>query len=173
MQHWDMGLHRGLTRLAINNSSNTTPPPRDGAGMWANEVQLAMQARVEQPPAPPPTRPYVRFEPEPQVVHPPPPQRHHQHTMSAPVREKRHGWYNGPVTVHEDRVLENGSGSRPPHVDRIAHPNLHSFGFPSRIEERREPREGVVVQGPGESRAFEALLAVAERESSARAATAC
>lgn len=177
-QQWDMGLHRGLTRLEISNNT-TPPPPRDGAGAWANEVQQAMQARVEhaQPQGPPPVRSYqptVRFEPEPHVVgHPyqhsqPPPRaipRGHQHTMSAPLmpsvrgENKRHGWYNGPVTVHEDRVLEGQGQGHRPHVDRIAHPNLHAFGFPPRdleSEKRDNP----------DSRRFDALVAVATSEGS-------
>lgn len=179
MPQWDMGLHRGLTRLEINN---TTPPPaRDGAGTWANEVHQAMQARVEQPPRP--YQPTVRFEVEPQIVPAPPPPSQiphhhaaappppsgpsygHHHTMSAPLisanREmKRHGWYNGPVTVHEDRVLEGR-----PHVDRLEHPNLHAFtGFPAREELDRRRQDN------SDSRRFDALVAVATGESTA---TAC
>lgn len=176
MPQWDMGLHRGLTRLEI---SNTTPPPRDGAGAWANEVQQAMQARME--PAQPPPRPYqptVRFEPEPQIVghsRPTPPShivpRGHQHTMSAPLISsnrdtKRHGWFNGPVTVHEDRVLEaHGRPHGHPHVERLAHPNLHAFGFPSREESERRRNDS------SDSRRFDALVAVAASEGST--ATAC
>lgn len=174
MPQWEMGLHRGLTRLDINN---TTPPPpqRDGAGAWASEVHQAMQARVEQPPQPPRPQLTVRFEPEPQVVGRAPPHyvmsneppRGHHHTMSAPLinnnrENRRHGWYNGPSTVHEDKVLEG----RPPHVDRMAHPNLHAFaGFPSREDpERRRPDNA-------DSRRFDALVAVATSEGST--ATAC
>lgn len=169
-QQWEMGLHRGLNRLEINN----TTPPRDGAGAWASEVQQAMQSRAE------PTRAYqptVRFEAQPQVVHPPPapsavgPPRGHHHTMSAPLISthrdaKRHGWYNGPaVTVHEDRVLESR-----PHVDRIAHPNLHAFsGFPAR--EQQQPQYPTQATNP-DHRRLEALVAVATSESSSTA-TAC
>lgn len=178
MPQWDMGLHRGLTRLEINNT--TPPPPRDGAGAWANEVRQAMQARVEHPqPQPRPYQPTVRFEPEPQVVgHPPPrpPQqvvpRGHQHTMSAPListnrDNKRHGWYNGPVTVHEDRVLEGRpqAGHSHAHVDRVVHPNLHAFGFPTREEAERRRSDN------SDSRRFDALVAVATSEGST--ATAC
>lgn len=176
MPQWEMGLHRGLTRLDINNST-PPPPPRDGAGAWANEVHQAMQARVEQPQQAPRPQLTVRFDTQPQVARrpqPPPhamsvgPPRGHHHTVSAPlmasnIREsKRHGWYNGPSTVHEDRVLEG----RPPHVDRMAHPNLHAFtGFPGRDEaERRMPDNA-------DSRRFDALVAVATSEGST--ATAC
>lgn len=169
LPQWEMGLHRGLNRLEINN----TTPPRDGAGAWASEVQQAMQSRAEPPRAYQPT---VRFEAQPQVVHPPPvpsaagPPRGHQHTMSAPLIStnrdaKRHGWYNGPVTVHEDRVLEGR-----PHVDRIAHPNLHAFsGFPAR--EQQAPQYASQTTNPDSLRRLEALVAVATSESST--ATAC
>lgn len=169
LPQWEMGLHRGLNRLEINN----TTPPRDTAGAWASEVQQAMQSRAE---APRPYQPTVRFEAQPQVVHPPPVPsavghpRGHQHTMSAPListnREaKRHGWYNGPVTVHEDRVLEGR-----PHVDRIAHPNLHAFpGFPAR--EQQPPQYSAQATNPDSLRRLEALVAVATSESST--ATAC
>ncbi|ROW07356.1 hypothetical protein VMCG_03754 [Cytospora schulzeri] len=174
LPQWDMGLHRGLTRLEINS----TTPPRDGAGAWANEVHQAMQARTEQQPRP--YQPTVRFEPEPQIVHPPqssapagPPRGHH-HTMSAPSISgsrgmKRHGWYNGPVTVHEDRVLEGR-----PHVDRIAHPNLHAFtGFPAREQAPQQHHSHSHSQSanPDSLRRLEALVAVATSESST--ATAC
>lgn len=170
-------LHRGLNRLEISNltrsiAHDTTPPPhsQDGAGAWANEVQAAMQARVEQPR---PYQPTVRFESQPRVVHPPlhatssGPPRGHQHTMSAPlmtnVREaKRHGWYNGPVTVHEDRVLEAR-----PHVERIAHPNLHQFtGFPP----KGPPPQQQTTTGSDPYSGFNALVAAAASESSTAAA---
>lgn len=171
-------LHRGLNRLEISNltrsnAAETTPPPaygKDGAGAWATEVQAAMQARVEQPR---PYQPTVRFESQPQVVNPPPhamhagPPRGHQHTMSAPlisnVREtKRRGWYNGPVTVHEDRVLEPR-----PHVERIAHPNLHHFtGFPA----RGPPPQQQQPNGPDPYSGFNALVAAATSESTTAAA---
>ncbi len=53
---WDMGLHRGLTRLEIASST----PPRDGAGAWASEVNQAVQAQAEQARAA--NQPMVRFE---------------------------------------------------------------------------------------------------------------
>lgn len=170
-------LHRGLNRLEISNltrpnTHDSTPPPpgQDGAGTWANEVRAAMQARVEQPR---PYQPTVRFEAQPQVVPPPAhalsrgPLRGHQHTMSAPLitnaREtKRRGWYNGPSTVHEDRVLEPR-----PYVERIAHPNLHHFtGFPA----RGPPPQPQQSTGPDPYSGFNALVAAAASESSTAAA---
>lgn len=170
-------LHRGLNRLEISNltqstTHDTTPPPhgQDGAGAWANEVQAAMQARVEQPRSYQPT---VRFEQQPRVVHQPPqamsggPPRGHQHTMSAPLitnaREvKRHGWYNGPSTVHEDRVLESRA-----HVERIAHPNLHHFtGFPV----KGTPPQQQQSTGSDPYSGLNALVAAVASESSTAAA---
>lgn len=169
-------LHRGLDRLQISNltrlnTHDTTPPPyvQDGARVWANEVQAEMQARVEQPR---PYQPVVRFQAQPQVVHPPHampagPSRGHQHTMSAPLitnarESKRRGWYNGPVTVHEDRVLEPRA-----HVERIAHPNLHHFtGFPA----RGPPPQQQQPTGSDPYSGFNALVAAAASESTTAAA---
>lgn len=170
-------LHQGLDRLQIGNltrpnTHETTPPPhlQDGARVWANEVHAEMQARVDPPR---PYQPVVRFEAQPQVVHPPPhampagPPRGHQHTMSAPLftnaREtKRRGWYNGPSTVHEDRVLEPRA-----HVERIAHPNLHHFtGFPA----RGPPPQQQQPTGSDPYSGFNALVAAAASESTTAAA---
>jgi len=137
---WDMGLHRGLTRLEIASST----PPRDSASSWATEANQVIQAQAEQARANPPT---VRFEAEAQVVQLPPSSspsatmsRGHQHTMSAPVlndtpREmKRRGWYHGPVTV-TSAGGETTTADRGSRVDRMVHPNLaHGFaGFPARV----------------------------------------
>ncbi|KAL2115241.1 hypothetical protein VTJ04DRAFT_10904 [Mycothermus thermophilus] len=160
---WDGGLHQGLTRLDINNST----PPRDSAGAWANEANQALLARVEQA--------RVRFEPEvktmPSIPPPAPVQPpsqlpsmnpagtmgpRHQHTVSAPAfssprESRRHGWYNGPVTVH--RPTETIQEVRTPHVDRIVHPNISSFrGFPARQEQQQPPQPQqppvYMTQGP-------------------------
>lgn len=183
-------LRHRLNRLEINNTHSSG----DGAGAWANEVQQEIQSRIAPQPqsqpqaqnqSQPQPRPYhqppvVRFEPEPQVVghaQPQPPMysvpRGHQHTMSAPLisyqREpRRHGRFNGPVTVHEDRVLEGHGrphGHGHGHVERLAHPNMHTFDFPLREEAERRRSENP------DSIRFEALVAAATSESST--ATAC
>lgn len=181
--HWDMGLHRGLTRLDINT------PPRDSAGAWANEVNQAVLAQADRARAAP-TQPTVRFDTEVKTVQVPtsmpptngsavPVSRHH-YTMSAPAihgpREtKRHGWYNGPAnirpageTIHENR----------PHVDRIVHPNIHGFqGFPNRdqppiVHQSAAPTMERIMERPHTSgnpdnlRRLEALVAVATSEGS-------
>ncbi|KAL1837367.1 hypothetical protein VTJ49DRAFT_3949 [Mycothermus thermophilus] len=143
--HWDAGLHHGLNRLDINT------PPRDTAGAWANEANQAVLARAEQA--------RVRFEPEVktmpsgpapapmQPTHPMgiPMGSRHQHTLSAPAfstprESRRHGWYNGPVTVHPARTSETiPEQPRAPHVDRIVHPNVSSWrGFPARQEQQQQ-----------------------------------
>ncbi|KAK4209285.1 Biofilm and cell wall regulator 1 [Rhypophila decipiens] len=158
--HWDMGLHRGLTRLDINT------PPKDSAGAWANEVNQAVLAQADQARAAP-IQQSVRFDAEVKTVQPPtsmPPSsnapmqgsRHH-YTMSAPSistprESRRHGWYHGPVTVHPaGETIHEG---RPPHVDRIVHPNVSSFqGFPNR--DRDHPPVSHQQPGPGMERILE------------------
>ncbi|WYZ33973.1 hypothetical protein EsH8_I_000249 [Colletotrichum jinshuiense] len=163
---WDMGLHRGLTRLDI--TSNTTPP-RDSAGAWANEVNQAVQAQAEQVRLNPPT---VRFDVDPPsysssnaAFH-----RNHQHTMSAPSiahrDTKRHGWYHGPGVgqVHGPRPEAPVHDPRGPHVNRMVHPNMNAFpGFPGRQADAQPPQQ----QQPGKPdplRRLEALVAVATSE---------
>ncbi|KAM7185795.1 Biofilm and cell wall regulator 1 [Rhypophila sp. PSN 637] len=188
--HWDMGLHRGLTRLDINT------PPKDSAGAWANEVNQAVLAQADQARAAP-IQQSVRFDTEVKTVQPqtsmPPSSnasmqasRHH-YTMSAPSistprESRRHGWYHGPVTVHPaGETIHEG---RLPHVDRIVHPNVSSFqGFPNRDRERDRDHPPVSHQQPGPGmerilerphptsnsdnmRRLEALVAVATSEGS-------
>ena len=99
---WDMGLHRNLTRLDIAQGT----PPTDTASVWASETARAVQAQAEHARA----QPTVRFE---QSVYNAPRESTNtyqtQHHASAPPltprEQKRHGWYNGPVTVvqHDTR----------------------------------------------------------------------
>jgi C2H2 transcription facotor len=99
---WDMGLHRNLTRLDLAQGT----PPRDTASAWASETTRAVQAQAENARA----QPTVRFE---QSVYNAPREPVNtyqtQHHVSAPPltprEQKRHGWYNGPVTVvqHDTR----------------------------------------------------------------------
>ena len=187
LSQWDMGLHRGLTKLDL--AANT--PPRDSAGAWANEANSAVQAQAEQVRA----QPTVRFEPEPRVVSiphsagVPPPSSYrggyHQHTMSAPSittsrESKRHGWYHGPATAGLSQVPE--LPTRGPRVDRMIHPNLANgfTGFPAResqpITTSSSPRDHDVEmesERPPQSesmRRLEALVAVATSEGSTAAA---
>ncbi|GKT79214.1 C2H2 transcription factor [Colletotrichum tofieldiae] len=167
VSQWDMGLHRGLTRLDI--TSNTTPP-RDSAGAWANEVNQAVQAQAEQVRLNPPT---VRFE-----VDPPSYSnsgaytRNHQHTMSAPSiasrENKRHGWYHGPAgsSIHGPRPEGPNNDPRGPHVNRMIHPNMTAFsGFPARQPEPQQPQQQQQQPGnPDPLRRLEALVAVATSE---------
>jgi len=175
---WDMGLHRGLTRLDINT------PPRDSAGAWANEVNQAVLAQAEQARVAP-VQPTVRFDTEVKTVQVPTSMpsngpsmlgsRHH-YTMSAPSistpREaKRHGWYHGPVTVHPpgESVLDSR-----PHVDRMIHPNVNAFqGFPARDQPivHQQASHGVdrmerIMERPhpASNARLEALVAVATSE---------
>jgi hypothetical protein len=176
---WDMGLHRGLTKLEL--TSNSTPP-RDSAGEWANQVHQAVQAQAEQVRSNPPT---VRFETEPspsfananaglaaRAHH----QQHH-HTLSAPSittpREaKRHGWYHGPaVTVNNPQGHpEQPADPRAAYVDRMAHPNMNAFtGFPAR-ETQPGNQPPAASNNPNPLRGLEALVAVATSEGTAATA---
>ncbi|KAM0272908.1 hypothetical protein ACHAQH_008491 [Verticillium albo-atrum] len=170
-RNWDMGLHRGLTRLDLR--SNNVTPPRDSAGAWANEVNQAVQAQAEQVRVNPPT---VRFE-----LGTPPSQsnagalgRNHQYTMSAPMiatprDTKRHGWYHGPLAQQT-----HGEPVRGPRVDRMEHPNMTAFsGFPGREPSRElQSQPQPHPQQPGSERTaenssrFDALVAVAASEGS-------
>ena len=169
--NWDMGLHRGLTRLDLR--SNKTPP-RDGASAWAQEANQAVEAEAERARLNPPT---VRFN-EPVVIHDAPPVRtnsparpFHQHTMSAPAfsrpREaKRHGWYNNPVQVHAD-----GPPGKIARVERMVHPNINQFpGFPAR---EAPPAPEPAKDAPGDRDnllRLQALVAVATSEGNATTA---
>ncbi|TDZ30054.1 C2H2 finger domain transcription factor dvrA [Colletotrichum spinosum] len=178
---WDMGLHRGLTRLDI--TSNTTPP-RDSAGAWANEVNQAVQAQAEQVRLNPPT---VRFEANPpSYSNSSAFSRNHQHTMSAPsiaTRDsRRHGWYHGPAASHVHGPRPEpppGHDPRGPHVNRIIHPNMNHFsGFPGRQPEPQPPQQHQQHQQhqqqqsgkPDPLRRLEALVAVATSEGTTAAA---
>lgn len=169
--NWDMGLHRGLTRLDI--TSNNTPP-RDGASAWAQEASQAVEAEADRVRVNPPI---VRFN-EPVVVRESPskmssPSRaFHQHTMSAPAisrpREaKRRGWYHGPVTVHAEAPPEKIA-----RVDRMIHPNINQFpGFPAR--EAPPPPQPSSRDNPGDRDnmlRLQALVAVATSEGTATTA---
>ncbi|KAK0648056.1 hypothetical protein B0T16DRAFT_325359 [Cercophora newfieldiana] len=182
---WDMGLHRGLTRLDINT------PPKDNAGAWASEVNQAVQAQAEQARVAP-MQPTVRFEGEIKPAQGPPTSaapstgppalgsRHH-YTMSAPSistprESKRHGWYHGPaVTVHPaGETIHEGRA----HVDRIVHPNVSAFqGFPARepLQSTHQPTSHPVDRmerimerpHPASNARLEALVAVATSEGTA------
>jgi hypothetical protein len=169
--NWDMGLHRGLTRLDI--TSNTTPP-RDGAGSWAQEAHQAVEAEAERVRQNPPT---VRFSDNVMVdssspSNPPRSRAFHHYTMSAPSvtgpREtKRHGWYHGPVAVHSDAPPEKIA-----RVERMVHPNISHFsGFPAR--ENPAPQQPATEESNGDRNnmnRLQALVAVATSENNATAA---
>ncbi|KAI0845918.1 hypothetical protein F5Y00DRAFT_159447 [Daldinia vernicosa] len=167
--HWDMGLHRGLTRLDITSN----PPSSDTAGTWAREANQAVEAEVDRMRVNPPT---VRFN-EPVVIESRTPgaanlsRAYHQHTMSAPSiatsREtKRRGWYNGPVTVHADAPPEKIA-----RVERMVHPNITEFaGFPARENTTNsQPRQENAGERDNMLR-LQALVAVATSEGNATTA---
>lgn len=171
--NWDMGLHRGLTRLDI---ASRTTPPRDGAGSWAQEVHQAVEAEANKTRPNPPT---VRFSENVRVETAYPSsgsggRPFHQHTMSAPSittprDTKRHGWYHGPIVHHEGPPEKMARVER---VGRMVHPNISHFaGFPA--------REAAMPQQPPPSEnntskdnmlRLQALVAVATSETNATTA---
>ncbi|ORY67178.1 uncharacterized protein BCR38DRAFT_152522 [Pseudomassariella vexata] len=166
--NWDVSLHRGLTRLDIS-TSNTTPP-RDGAGSWAHEVNQLVEAEADRVRLNPPM---VRFNDNIIIERSNPSmtienKSFHQHTMSAPsITGKRHGWYNGPVTVHTDAPPEKMA-----RVERMVHPNIGEFaGFPARqnVSPQQPPRSDNATDRDNMLR-LQALVAVATSENSATAA---
>ncbi|KAK8034463.1 hypothetical protein PG993_009458 [Apiospora rasikravindrae] len=171
--NWDMGLHRGLTRLDI--TSNTTPP-RDGAGTWAQEVHQAVEAEADRVRLNPPT---VRFNDNVIIENGHPGasggnRGFHQHTMSAPSfihsREgKRHGWYNGPV-IHNEGPPEKIA--RVERVGRMVHPNISHFaGFPARQPTMpQQPAPANNSTDKDNMLRLQALVAVATSETNATAA---
>ncbi|KAI0024038.1 hypothetical protein F4780DRAFT_689246 [Xylariomycetidae sp. FL0641] len=168
---WDMGLHRGLTRLDITANH---PPQSDNASAWAREVNQAVEAQADQVRLNPPM---VRFN-EPVVIdNRPPPVSHshrpfHQHTVSAPsiasTRDsRRRGWYQGPMQPHPDAPSDKVA-----RVERMVHPNINEFsGFPAREGPHppSQPREGDPAERDNMLR-LQALVAVATGEGTATTA---
>lgn len=111
LPEWDMSLHRNLTRLDISTST----PPKDSPPSWPIQTNAGPDYHTMHQSAGPagPSRhsmPQVHryagmaaVAPAQQVVHPPP-QRVDAPASSTsvqspttPRRNKRHGWYNGPI----------------------------------------------------------------------------
>ncbi|SPO05508.1 related to transcription factor RGM1 [Cephalotrichum gorgonifer] len=173
-RQWEMGLHRGLTRLDISNT-----PPGDAAGTWASETERAVQAQAEQARV---NQPTVRFQVETPPTHPagsrrtPPRAYQHQHTLSAPSittprESKRHGWYHGPPNPHGYEQAQGDVNPDPrPRVERMVHPNVAAFsGFPAREPAQQQQQQQQNPQQPSPSnpealKRLEALVAVAANE---------
>lgn len=152
---YDASIQRGLNRLDI--SPNT--PPRERAAAWAADVSKTAQVQLESARS---NAPMVRFEGHHQPAHytaGPPQSGHgrsfHQHTMSAPSlvssrESKRRGWYNGPLTVHQEEEGQQhqqqqqrpAQDPRVARVERMVHPNFTGFsGFPTREQEPGAPQQ--------------------------------
>ncbi|KAI0486696.1 hypothetical protein F4859DRAFT_310379 [Xylaria cf. heliscus] len=126
--NWDMGLHRGLTRLDITSN----PMPSDSAGVWARDANQAMDVQADRVRLNPPT---VRFhepitmESLPKIAGP----RFHKYTVSAPSiassrESKRRGYYQNEISPQAEARPEKIA-----RVDRMVHPNIRNFpGFPGR-----------------------------------------
>ncbi|KAI1631904.1 hypothetical protein F4809DRAFT_130753 [Biscogniauxia mediterranea] len=168
---WDMGLHRGLTRLDLTSNA---PLQADTASSWAREASQAVEAQAERVRLNPPTvrfhEPIVVEDVRPSINSPAPPRAFHQHTMSAPSiassrESKRRGWFHGPVTVHAESPPEKMA-----RVDRMIHPNISEFpGFPARENPNAVPRDNN-AGGKDNMLRLQALVAVATSEGNATTA---
>lgn len=127
--NWDMGLHRGLTRLDITSKPTTS----DSAGSWAHEANQAMDMETHRVRANPPA---VRFDdsamPD-RLAKPAAPPGYHQYTMSAPSvassrDSKRRPWYQSGMSTYSDAPPDRSA-----RLNRMIHPNLGGFrGFSTR-----------------------------------------
>ncbi|KAI0104744.1 hypothetical protein GGR51DRAFT_561018 [Nemania sp. FL0031] len=158
---WDMGLHRGLTKLDITSNSTTS----DGASHWAREANQAMDAQADRVRLHTPT---VRFHEPAMAENRPRPFVFHQHAMSAPSvtssrQPKRRGWYQGATSPYAEPPPEKVA-----RVDRMVHPNVKGFqGFPVRETppHASDPREE--NSGDTHMARLETLVAVATGEGNA------
>ena len=102
---WDMSLHRNLTKLDITGGT----PPRD-AGMWGQqtiaEIQNAGQhsaSMAQSYQAPQPASVATHQEAQRRPAEGPSPQ------PVTPRRNKRHGWYNGPMYIQQAIMTQRTS----------------------------------------------------------------
>ncbi|KAK7953907.1 hypothetical protein PG988_014601 [Apiospora saccharicola] len=150
--NWDMGLHRGLTRLDI--ASNTTPP-RDGAGTWAQEVHQAVEAEADRAPAVA-TEPFTNT-----------PCQHH------PSLTLERGSAMGGTTVPSSTMKAPPEKiARVERVGRMVHPNISHFaGFPARQPQMpQQPAPANNSTDKDNMLRLQALVAVATSETNATAA---
>ncbi|KAI1277335.1 hypothetical protein F5Y07DRAFT_110475 [Xylaria sp. FL0933] len=160
---WDMGLHKGLTRLDITSNSVAS----ENASTWARDTTQAVVAQADRVRQHPPT---VRFHESVFAENPPKtfsPRAFHQHTVSAPsiasTREsKRRGWHQSGISAYGETPPEKMA-----RVDRMVHPNVSQFtGFPAR---ENPPGPAPREQNPGDRGLvrLETLVAVATGEGNA------
>ncbi|KAI1183764.1 hypothetical protein F5B17DRAFT_111729 [Nemania serpens] len=161
--NWDMGLHRGLTRLDIAPLSNS-----DRASNWAHDTNRAMDAQADRVrPNPPTVRFHESVMTESSPTHGGPPV-FHQHTMSAPSmatsrQTKRRGWNPSGSSTHAE--APPGKMAR---VDRMIHPNIREFsGFPARENPPPVPAPREENSGERSMVRLETLVAVATGEGNA------
>lgn len=183
---WDMGLHRNLTRLEINQNTPTADP----AGAWASEANHAVQAQAEHAQSESGrVAPTVRFEQRYPPREAPHPAYYPNHHVSAPPpatpREfKRQGWYNGPIVVQNDirrqrTSPEDSSSSEgvPGTPGSIYHAEsnpgiVHSSSYTQSFAQDPRAMQPMPQEEPkGDSMLrLEALVAVATSEDNATAA---
>ncbi|KAI9749410.1 MAG: hypothetical protein M1815_002547 [Lichina confinis] len=122
---WDMSLHRNLNRLGIHGStdgpvarppdiSSMVPPSVESQPQPQSHSHSHSYSHSQSHPQPPqPQQPQQRHHPQPlsfdpatkqqQQQQPPPP------PPETPRKNKRHGWYNGPLAAHRPSPESSGS----------------------------------------------------------------
>ncbi|KAI9814295.1 MAG: hypothetical protein M1832_005935 [Thelocarpon impressellum] len=131
---WDMSLHRNLTRLDITTST----PPREPT-TWPQQPQP--QPQPQPPPDPTPSQ-HLPVVHHPMAQPPPPsgnivqqtarpaPQQNEPATRSpqTPRKNKRHGWYNGPIHAQRDAAPQRTSPEDSSSSDGVPTPSTSSVG---------------------------------------------
>lgn len=104
---WDKSLHHNLTKLEISNGT----PPKE-AGLWGQQTIAEMQEAVARPSksqAYPTSQTYPASQAAPIIIHQESQKRPAENTQlqsTTPVRNKRHGWYNGPLKGSHQATLQ-------------------------------------------------------------------
>lgn len=131
---WDKSLHHNLTRLDITSGT----PPKE-AGLWGQQTIAEMQEAVAGPSE---SEAYLAQAP-PVVIHQESQKRPAENSYlqpTTPIKNKRHGWYNGPLKPSYQNVIqqrtspEDSSSSEGVHTPSFSsteyHPAIiHSNGY--------------------------------------------
>ena len=130
LPEWDMSLHRNLTRLDITTST----PPKDSPATWQHQARGGLEGPPSQqkrdvhqpttPQYPAPSNPAARKVPQrpPQPAEPP------KRSSDTPRKNKRHGWYNGPIHASQDTAPPRTSPEDSSSSEGVPTPSTSSVG---------------------------------------------
>ena len=125
---WDMSLHRNLTRLDIANGT----PPKD-AGLWGQQTIAEIQNAALRPGNTFQTRPHAQAAGV--TIHqyaqrrPVEPFPHLQPAPVTPKKNKRHGWYNGPLPNTQQAYLQRTSPEDSSSSEGVPTPSTSSVEY--------------------------------------------